>query len=96
MTNLPAGYPHHVSDDEILRVLTELAHDIHSAGANINTTLQLGPLVSAGQNELNARLARRAAEASDRASRRLIFLTWVLVVLTIVIAAATVALLLKV
>jgi hypothetical protein len=95
MTELPAGYPHRLSDDEILQVLAELADDIFRAAADINVTLQLGPLVTAGQNELNARIARRAIKASDRTARRLIFLTWLLVVLTVVLTGATVALLVK-
>ena len=104
MATIPPGYPHSVSDDEILRVLSELANDIFQAGANINTTLQLGPLVSAGQNELATRNMKRGMDelrsavdtfraSSHRASTTLIVLTAVLVVLTIVLTVATIALL---
>ena len=94
MANLPAGYPHGVSDDDIRRVLGELADDIYRSGGNINTTLQLGPLVSAGQMELLARDSRNhlgqlasAIEtfrsSSEKASDVLIRLTIVLVVVTV-------------
>ncbi len=102
--NLPDGYPHRVPDEEILRVLGELADDIYRSGADINVMLQLGPLFHVGQSELNSRNAKRGSEelrdvietfrtASDRASNRLIILTGVLVALTAVLAVATIALL---
>jgi hypothetical protein len=106
MANIPANYPHGSSDEQILQALSELANDVVQSGANINTVLRLGPLISVGQTELQTRQAKRLAEqlhgavetfrtSSDKASRTLIDLTRTLVVLTVVLVGLTIVLLVQ-
>jgi hypothetical protein len=104
MADLPLNYPHGASDEEILQALEDLGAHILKSGGDINVVLQLSPLVTIGQNELQARQAKRSGEqlhaaietfrtSSDRASRTLIRLTYVLVLLTVALVALTIVLL---
>jgi hypothetical protein len=69
----------------VLRLeLYKLAEEAVSAGANANSMLVLGPLLSAGQMEL-----------LTRSSEKLAHLTKILIGLTIVLALVTVALIVQ-
>jgi hypothetical protein len=106
VASLPPNFPHGASDEEILEALESLGTDLLASGGNINSVLQLTPLVTIGQNELQSRQAKRSGDqlhaaietfrtSSDHASRTLIRLTWVLVVLTIVLVGLTIVLLVR-
>lgn len=58
MATLPAGYPHECTDEQIRSTIASLSQDIVN-GPNINTVLQLSPLISLGQNELQRRLVEK-------------------------------------
>ncbi|HMD46469.1 MAG TPA: hypothetical protein VKG43_09935 [Acidimicrobiales bacterium] len=105
---LPAGYPHRLSDDELRAALVELSEQLN--GADINDTVRLSPLITAGQLELEGRLNDRAAtnlqsailqlhdavqdfkSSSKTTSYRLIAVTWILVGLTVLLAIETIVL----
>jgi hypothetical protein len=103
---VPPGYPHAREDDEILQAVTTLVGELQSAAFSINAVMQYSPLVAAGQSELQARQAQRALTelqrgidtfraSADTSSRWLVVLTCALVVLTVVLTGATIALLVK-
>jgi hypothetical protein len=62
VATLPANYPHGCTDDEILEGLTALGQEILQTGGEINVVLRLSPLVTIGQNELQARRAKQSGE----------------------------------
>ena len=95
--NIPSNYPHGCTDEQILLTLQAISTELLRRGASANDVLQLGPLISIGQSELQARLATRSSQelqiaigtfkrSSDKASLVLIVLTMVLVLLTIILA----------
>jgi hypothetical protein len=65
--SLSHDYPHGRTDAEILETLTALAREINRSGADINIVLRLRPLITVGQNELQARFARRSSEEAREA-----------------------------
>src|SRR6266511_3053617 len=98
MATIPGNYPHGSTDDEILQVMQDVTGDLARGGFDINHVLRMSPLITVGQNEMQARIARRSSEelqsaintfrtSSDKASSTLIrvALTIALVVLTIVL-----------
>lgn len=95
--NIPLNYPHGCTDEQILLALQAINTELLRRGANVNDVLQLGPLITIGQTELQARIANRSSQelqtaigtfksSSNKASLVLIVLTGVLVVLTFVLA----------
>lgn len=95
--NIPLNYPHGCTDEQILLVLQDINTELLRCGANVNDVLQLGPLITIGQTELQARISNRNSKelqaaigtfksSSDKASLVLIVLTGVIVVLTLVLA----------
>ena len=106
MATVPDGYPHGLTDEQILEALEAIGDDLRRGGYSINAAMQYGPVIALGQNELQARIAKRGSaelrdaidtfrSSSDTASTTLIRLTRVLVFLTVVLIALTVVLLAK-
>jgi hypothetical protein len=106
MATIPGNYPHGSTDDEILQVMQDVTEDLARGGFDINHVLRMSPLITVGQNEMQARIARRSSEelrsaintfrsSSDRASSTLIRLTWILVALTIALVALTIVLIVR-
>ncbi len=66
--NVPTNYPHGSSDEELKETMTAFSTAILTGGVNINTVLQLSPLIQAGQNELTHRMVTRSNRSSMRAA----------------------------
>lgn len=105
LPTVPDGYPHSLTEDELREALTTLVDEFRAANFSENSSFQYGPLLTVGQVELEARITTSATDAlgnaidtfrrsSENASRTLNRLTGVLVVLTFVVAGATIALVL--
>ncbi len=69
MATIPANYPYGSTDEQIQQAVKELSDDIVNSAANINTVLQLAPLVQLGQNELQKRVAEKSAKTAEKAER---------------------------
>jgi hypothetical protein len=107
MATLPPNYPAGCSDDELVRLVSELNLEILKTGANINDVMRIQPLVAIGQAELQLRMSRRTSEnlvtlqsaittfqtSSDRTSKWLIVLTATLILLTVALLGTSLALL---
>lgn len=64
MPNIPNGYPTKLSDNNIQKTIDELVQYMASNGFKINTVLQISPLISQGQNELQKRINNSNLEVS--------------------------------
>lgn len=102
--SIPSNYPHGCTDEQIRQALVDLSSELISG--HINDVLRLSPLVAAGQSELQARIAERGSQelqaaidtfrvSSEAASRKIVVLSWVLVLLTAVLVAETIVLLIR-
>jgi len=56
MARIPLNYPTDSSNEKIIEVINELSREIIDSGANINLVLQLSPVISLGQIELQKRI----------------------------------------
>ncbi len=56
MTNIPSNYPNGCTNEQIISSISDLSKDILDSNANINTVLQLSPIISLGQLELHTRI----------------------------------------
>lgn len=62
--NLPANYPYGCSEAQISKSLREYADQIIASDAQINTVLQLTPLIVIGNTELQSRQTKRVTRVS--------------------------------
>lgn len=69
MATIPTNYPYESTDEQIQQAVKELSDDIVKSGANVNTVLQLAPLVQLGQNELQKRILEKAAKTAEKAEK---------------------------
>jgi hypothetical protein len=58
---MPLNYPRGCTDAQILETLERISAELLRSGAQINRVLQLSPLITIGQLELQARLADRSS-----------------------------------
>ena len=56
MASIPTNYPSESTDGEINSVIKELSLEIVNSGGNINTVMQLSPIISLGQTEMQKRI----------------------------------------
>jgi len=109
MATLPPNYPAGCSDDELVRLVSELNLEILKTGAKINDVMRIQPLVTIGQTELQLRMSHRTSQdlvtlqgaitsfqtSSDQTSKRLIVLTATLILLTLALLGTSLALLVR-
>lgn len=69
MATIPTNYPGGSTDEQIQQAIKELSEDIVKSSANINTVLQVAPLVQLGQNELQKRIVEKSSKTADKAER---------------------------
>src|SRR5262245_25843489 len=88
---IPANYPGGCSDEELQHTIEALSQAVVQSGANINTVLQLVPLVQAGQNEPQHRIVKRTTEQSAQTSDRALLLSKISLVVGGLVVAAVAA-----
>jgi len=107
MAALPPTYPTGCSDDELVRLVSELSLEILRTGAKINDVMRIQPLVAIGQTELQLRMSRRTSEnlitlqsaitnfqaTSNRTAKWMVGLTAALILLTLALLGTSLALL---
>ncbi len=59
MANLYQGYPSKIETKKLKRIINEYTEELYASRANINTVIQLSPLIQLGQSELQGRQNRR-------------------------------------
>jgi hypothetical protein len=68
---MPANYPLGCSDEEISEVISQMAQIMIDSGGNINQTLRLGPMISAGQIELQRRITARDLQETEQLKKQI-------------------------
>ena len=84
MATIPTNYPYESTDEQIQQAVKELSDDIVKSEANVNTVLQLAPLVQLGQNELQKRILEKSAKTAEKAEKTAIGIAGFSVVLSLV------------
>ena len=82
MANIPKNYPSGSTDEEIYQAIKELSADVLNSGANINTVLQLTPVVNLGQNELQKRILERSSKETSKLEKIAIVIASVSIILS--------------
>ena len=82
MATIPTNYPSDSTDEQIYQVIKELSGEVLNTGANINTVLQLTPLINLGQNELQKRILDRSSKETSKLEKIAIIIASVSIILS--------------
>ena len=84
MAEILNNYPTGCTEEQINQIVKELSSSIVTSGGNINSVMQLAPLVQLGQNELQKRIIEKSVRNSERAANIAVGLSIFSVLLTLV------------
>ena len=82
MANISKNYPSGSTDGQIYQVIKELSEEVLNSGANINTVLQLTPLINLGQNELQKRILDKSSKEVSKLEKIAIVIASVSIILS--------------